>query len=317
MNTSNKNKILFVGFTYDYELLDIDSLSEKFVVKRFYIPNRVNFFLSKICLSKKIYNFLLSILLNLKLFVLSRYNGKFDLIVTKDNIDYFHALNNVKLKKILILRNIVTDKVLDKIECLDFDGVYSFDKSDCDKYGFIHYQQYSSCIYINNVIDTEPSFDVSFVGRDKGRSNLVKEFENKFNKITVNKFILKDVGFFRKVINNLFPYLDNSLNYIEYLKENYKGKAVLDIVQSGQSGITMRMIEALSYKRKVITNNVTVLNHELYHKKNVLYFSTLEDLNYSDIVDFLNDDFFCYSVGYISKYEPCRVIGNIIEENIK
>ena len=48
-----------------------------------------------------------------------------------------------------------------------------------------------------------------------------------------------------------------------------KCAAVLDLVKEGQVGITVRTLEDVFYKKKVITNNIAVRNTDLYRFGNI------------------------------------------------
>ena len=46
-------------------------------------------------------------------------------------------------------------------------------------------------------------------------------------------------------------------------------KAVLDIVQEGQIGLTIRTMETLCLHKKLITNNKDIVNYDFYNKNNI------------------------------------------------
>jgi len=59
------------------------------------------------------------------------------------------------------------------------------------------------------------------------------------------------------------------MNKEEILNIISKSKTVLDIQHPDQSGLTMRTIEMLGAKRKLITTNSNIRNYDFYRKKNI------------------------------------------------
>ena len=69
-----------------------------------------------------------------------------------------------------------------------------------------------------------------------------------------------------------------------------KSKCVLDAPQAGQTGLTIRTIECLGAKRKLITTNKDIVKYDFYNKNNILVFDGAIDeksdffkLDYQDI----------------------------------
>ena len=93
------------------------------------------------------------------------------------------------------------------------------------------------------------------------------------------------------------------------------GYIILDIIQDGQSTETMRLIEALAAKRKVITNNMEVIHHELYLASNILYFNNIEDLK-RNIDEFYHKKFDDIFETKLKKYSGKEILKEIILDNI-
>lgn len=309
-----KKSILFVGFTYDYELMDLQSLSDDYQIFTFSIPNRINFFLSKLLFTEKLYCKFIYLLLSFKIKKIS-VNKNVSAIITKDNLDYLNAIAslNYPCKRVLILRNILNSKVRDFIDKFQ---TYTFDIGDAEKYNLKIYNQYSAGVIARQLINIKPTYDISFVGKNKGRLELVNLIEKKLSNFSIYKYIVNEQTFLLKILSRLIPFFDRNVSYINYLEKIYSGTAILDIVQSGQSGITMRMIEGLSYNRKIITNNKSVLNHELYNKDNIYYFENVSNLNDELLTEFIKSKFIPYECGEIQKYSPQFILDKIIRENI-
>jgi len=195
---------------------------------------------------------------------------------------------NPVFKDFSILDNI--NKVANNIK------VYSFDKNDCKKYGFI----FSPMVYnfdvqipsrvINN--------DVIFVGYIKNRGELLKDTYNYLKSIKANCFFY--------VLNNVnargdypFKLYTSYLDYNEYREKMLSSTAVLDIVQDGQIGLTIRTMETICYKKKIITNNLDIKNYDFYNSNNIF---VLGEDNIETLDDFLKQPYQAVANDIIKKY---------------
>jgi 1,5-rhamnosyltransferase len=103
-------------------------------------------------------------------------------------------------------------------------------------------------------------------------------------------------------ICNFVIYENNSskCNYTENLENVIASRCLVDIVKEGQSGLTMRVLEAALYQKKLITNNWTILDTDLYHKNNVFI---LDYDNLDDIDDFMKREIVPVSEAVLQKYD--------------
>ena len=57
-----------------------------------------------------------------------------------------------------------------------------------------------------------------------------------------------------------------------------ESKAILDIVQENQTGITIRPLEALFFHKKLITNNKNIVSYKFYCQNNIFIIGK-DDIN--------------------------------------
>lgn len=111
---------------------------------------------------------------------------------------------------------------------------------------------------INSTNEQEsPSIDIYFCGKLKGRNTSINNIQ----------LISKEYGFVTKFI---IP--KSSGDYISYEENLYnvsQSRCILEIVQDNQSGPTLRAIEALLNKKKLITNNKYIKKQDFYNSQNV------------------------------------------------
>lgn len=147
--------------------------------------------------------------------------------------------------------------------------LYSFDERDVLKYNI----EYNTTIYSKYIIlkNCELEYDIYFVGFEKGRLETIKELEN--------IFYTQDLKFYNYIItkeNNL-PRVsaEDNLNNIS------KSKAILDILQKGQTGLTLRVLESIFLKKKLISNNLALKEYKFYNPNNIFIigYDDYKDLN--------------------------------------
>lgn len=179
-----------------------------------------------------------------------------------------HSLkSNQSFEGHLLIRNPMKNnqKILIFLEKLKSFNIkqWSFDHDDCIKYGFHYYHQFiTPSPNMENIVINH---DFSFVGRNKGRDIILNSLKYKAESIGLTFSIdLRDGS------------KSSNISYNDYLQESLSAKCIVDILQNGQSGMTLRPIEALFYNRKLLTNNQDIIDEEFYHPNNIL---VVQDIN--------------------------------------
>lgn len=162
---------------------------------------------------------------------------------------------NPDCKIIMYYWNVINEEYKKILDDNNIDEFWTFDKQDAEKYGLKYNPQfYTSCIKLN---EKDIKQDVVFLGRAKNRKNdllkLQKQLETrgistKFAIIETEKDIMK---------------------YDKYLDLISKSKCIIDYNDEGQTGLTLRPMEALFLKKKLITNNKDIINYDFYNPNNI------------------------------------------------
>lgn len=141
----------------------------------------------------------------------------------------------------------------------------TFDPSDARKHKLMLFPQFFRMNQPETSQKTE--YDFYFVGFEKGRRHLLNQLERS----------LAGYKCFFKVVNNI----KDCITYEENISNITKSKCLVDIVQEGQEGITLRPLEALAFKKKLITNNKKVQDLEFYNTNNIfiLGVDSMEKMN--------------------------------------
>lgn len=173
--------------------------------------------------------------------------------------------------------------------------IWSFDKDDCQKYHLRSNNQFIDHEMFNN-LSNEIKYDLSFVGLDKGRLRQLLDLKCKFNEKNISTYLY--IVNSNKNSSDSYDYEDR-ISYKELLNIEANSRALLDIVQPEQKGQTLRPIEALFFKKKIITNNYSILEADFYSHKNVFI---LGKDNSNNIEEFLESGYEEIPTNILEKY---------------
>ena len=87
---------------------------------------------------------------------------------------------------------------------------------------------------------------------------------------------------------NLEYSIDTYISYEEYLEYISNSMTILEIIEAGQSGCTLRFMESLFLKKKLITNNKDIVNDLYYNNQNVFILG-VDSLD--NLVNFINSPY--------------------------
>lgn len=174
--------------------------------------------------------------------------------------------------------------------------IWSFDRDDCEKYDM----RFNSTFYFSNILLPKKKilYDILFLGIDKGRRVDLRLQEEVFNKKGVSTYfhIVPDKGEYDK-------YKERSISYKDYLELVASSKAILDIKPLNQEGLTLRPMEALFFKKKLVTTDSTIVNESFYNSRNifVLGIDSIELLT-----EFLNTPYLDVENEVLEYYDFCN-----------
>lgn len=221
-------------------------------------------------------------------------------------LKYLEKLDDYKLVLLYLdPLSAVPEFYMKSIRNVKFDMIYSFDKSDCEKYGWV----YTTNLYSKTELpeNNNPENDVYYIGLDKGRSQQVENIYYMMTEqgIKCDFIIIAENG---KTFDNGkgLRYLNHRIDYSEVLQGVNNSRCIMEIVQNGQSGMTMRPYEAIFYNKKLLTNNRNIKNMDFYRPDYMMVFSSDEDIS----IDFLKDQS-TVDYEYHNQYSPINWVKNI------
>lgn len=165
-----------------------------------------------------------------------------------------------------ISKNPVLQKKLESVSRF-VTAIYSFDKDECNKYGF----RFAPMVYdfeAKSLPSRVIKYDVCFVGYLKARGDQISELYTYLthHDYTVFFYVLDHENTNAPMP---FPLHKEYLGHREYMNVLSESKAVLDITQPDQRGLTIRALETMYYQKKLITNNKDIVTYDFYNPENI------------------------------------------------
>lgn len=181
----------------------------------------------------------------------------------------------------------------------DFVEEWSFDKKDCEKYNFKHNIQFY--FLINNKKSDYEQYDAMFVGKDKNRVETVEKIGLFLDKLKMRTYIkiIRD-----KTSHHLTSryYTNKVVPYDEIVRIIRKSKCIMDVSQEYQYGLTMRVLEALFFDKKLITTNKNIKFYDFYDPQKIYIFDKEDSDCLDEIYTFLSQKANSYSIEQLKKY---------------
>lgn len=144
--------------------------------------------------------------------------------------------------------------------------IFSFDHNDCKEFDLY----YAPMVYSKNVAQffdkEEIRYDLFFMGGKKDRYELLKKIYNTYFKGKYKSNIIL-VG--EEENNRDFTFSKETYGYSEYLRYVSQSKAILDIPQVGQEGLTIRNVESIFLKKKLLTTKRDIIKYDFYNSNNI------------------------------------------------
>lgn len=158
--------------------------------------------------------------------------------------------------------------------------IWSYSPSDCEKYSL----KYNSTFYFPEFVtsvEASCDSDVSFIGKDKGRYPVLMRYKGLFEK----SGLITDF-----YITATHPKIDRSkpasMSYTDSIKRMQKSKCIFDYYNDPKTGLSLRMMEALYFGKKIITNNLRASEYNFYRQENVMIVENANDEK--DFLTFIN-----------------------------
>lgn len=268
-----------------------------------------------------------------------RYYQKILNEINEEKFDYLFVINAAifpkSFLKSIVSKNRFKKKILYSWDSLDvypdaeksyplFDVVYTFDSKDAERYPQI---RFLPLFYIDDLYDYKThkiKYDFSFIGFGHSERynfiNSVKKFadQNGYNYF-FRLYLPSKLHYYRgKYVTKIFKNANKDDFYYETtsqekIKEITDASAVvIDLELCNQTGLTMRTIETLGMRKKLITTNKNIVNYDFYNKNNIL---VVDRFNPKIDEEFINSKYVELSEEIYQKYTLSNWIKVIFEDD--
>ena len=241
----------------------------------------------------------------------------FDIIVIFDNmilVPFLKLKANWHTRIIYWRWNILTEAEAHKLWYVKpFCELWTFDEFDSKKYGMNLNNQFYGIIPQRELPAPKYIKRAFCVCVDKGRYEELGEIR----KLLIKYNVICDFILVKEKNKNYNPcdsewIKDEGISYSEFVERTINSDLVVDLVQHSQVGITVRVLEALFYNKKLITNNIAVKQYPFYNPSNVFIYGSDDELR---IREFLESPYVEISKEIKEQYLIDQWIRNFIKEN--
>ena len=176
----------------------------------------------------------------------------------------------------------------DAIQRLKELGVYlhSFEERDASRYEMTYHHSFYNMSSRDVIIDGSIETDFYFLGAIKNRMSEIKEIYSFLNNY-------KTLFIYPKTSKDFITYHDNLL----HLRQT---RCVVEVMQQSQVDITLRPLEALAFKKKLLTNNPYIKRYDFYHPNNIFI---LGEDDPARLNEFVNTPFHEIDVAIVKQYD--------------
>lgn len=187
-----------------------------------------------------------------------------------------------------------------------FDKIYSFDKTECNKYGFTYclepfaYHQIPSSV-------KNPEYDVTFIGAAKDRLN---DILSVYEKLKAHNLKLDFWIFGVKEENQKYKdeiHYNSYLSFDEFINHTLNARCTFETLQKNGSSPTTRFSMCMLYKRKLLTNCIELLDSEWSETMATDNIQVYKDMNSIDF-DWIKKDCEYDNQKYVEMFSTRKMI---------
>jgi hypothetical protein len=192
-----------------------------------------------------------------------------------------------------------------------FDAFFSFEKSDAERYGLVHFELPYSRLDIK-AKEFTPKSDIFFIGNAKNRlKTIFSVYEQLANNGLKCDFYINDVNENDKIYTDKIIY-NKVLEYREVVEYIYMTRCILEVLQIGEEGDaggspTLRPLEAVCYNKKLLTNCAEIIEKPYYNRKYISIFTDPKEID----IEFLKNRDDSVNYNYAEKLSPVEMVSKI------
>lgn len=173
---------------------------------------------------------------------------------------------------------------------------WTYSLSDAHRYNM----KYNATFYFSRLKapQNEVKYDILFIGKDKGRLNELVYFKTQFESLGLKPlFHISPTKRIEMKKNSMYK---SEISYDKVLDMIGSSKAILDILTDPYEGLSLRPMESIFHRKKLITNSLMIQNYDFYDSNNIFILGK-NDLNI--LPDFLESPYKDIEPFIVGKYD--------------
>lgn len=179
--------------------------------------------------------------------------------------------------------------------------------NDCKKFGYHYFPLVYSSYPLDNLLKVSAS-DIYFMGNNSDREIML---HNIYKYLSSNNIVcdFNIVG-----VDEDKQYYPNRINYnkklsmSENLSHCQATNCILEIMHTGMTAVTARYAEAVRMNKKLLTNNVNIVNEKYFDPRYIKVFTSIEEIDVNWIKNRENVNY-----NYEGDFSPRKLINKVIE----
>ncbi len=187
-------------------------------------------------------------------------------------------------------------KSMKKVGC----KIATFDPFDSDVFDINYIGQFFNFSGITSLNNKIPTYDFYFLGnkRCNSRIDILDEIESE---------VKKQGKTFNKLLRGVT--ITNYISYQKNLEHVSNCKCVIEVIRDNQTGLSLRALEALAMKKKLLTTNRNIVGADFYCSDNIFIWG-VDDVN--RLADFIDTPYKEISESIVSKYDTQNWIKRLL-----
>lgn len=190
------------------------------------------------------------------------------------------------------------------------DRVYSINKADCHKYGFLYYplvysKEPDKDMQGQQKIHEKQEMDLYYLGSGGDRTSALLQIHQK----CVEKDVKADFHVLdreQKQQEEGINFHESAVSYAENVERLKQSNCILEIMHEDFDNPTQRYSEAVVYNKKLLTNNKKTVTFEFYDPRYMQVFSSVEEIDMTFVKK--KED---VNYGYREEFSPRLLIRQI------
>lgn len=185
-----------------------------------------------------------------------------------------------------------------------FDGIVVYNELDAKKYG-LYYHPVGYSKIDKSTLPSYEHVDVCFIGAAKNRLNEIREVYKILTDSGLKCFFyVTEVPESQKCNDGLI--YGEIMSFEEYLGREMSADCLVEIIQNGSTGRTYRMMEAIIYNKKLITNCPECKKLSYYDDRFFHYFTNVNKINPDFVKNRVKPDY-----KYKGEFSPIELLNDI------